>query len=274
MSKVKIGIWNINSVRVRVNHLFDCINRESLDVVLLQETKCQNSDFPFVEFASRGFNYAISGQKSYNGVAIISKHPIEIEMTKLPLYDIEKNDEEARYIEGLVTIGKNVLRLASVYVPNGAQLLQNGTKLEESERFLYKLKFYQRLQKRLEEIKKFDEMVLIGGDFNVARSRIDLHSPDKENGHIGFHPMERSHLESLIECGFDDIFRTLHKEKAGYTWWDYRTAAFKKGLGWRIDYGLVSESLQKHATSCYVDLETRGMDKTSDHAPLVCEFNL
>jgi exodeoxyribonuclease-3 len=172
--KVRIASWNINSIRIRLELLQNVIKNNNIDVILLQETKCQDCDFPSSAVRSFGMNYLCKGQKSYNGVAILSKYPLELEIDKLPLYDLQDDDNEARYIEAITTINKKIIRIASVYVPMGGSVLAPDEKLEESLRFKYKLNFYKRLKKRIELLKHdtnnfLDEYVIFAGDLNVAQ---------------------------------------------------------------------------------------------------------
>ena len=277
--KVRVATWNINSIRIRLELLKDVVETNNLDVILLQETKCQDSDFPSSFISSIGMNYIYKGQKSYNGVAILSKYPIEIELDELPLYDIENKDEEARYIEGIITVDKKIIRLASVYVPMGGSVLMPNETLEESERFNYKLNFYKRLKQRLLDIKQNsndfkDELVFLGGDLNVAQEEIDLTHPKANDGGVGFHPLERNLLKDIKSVGIYDIFRSKYPNEIQYTWWDYRTKAFDRNVGWRLDYLLATENAVKQTTQCYVDMKTRAQKKTSDHAPLICEIEI
>lgn len=278
-SKVRLATWNINSIRIRLELLKQVIKNNNLDIILLQETKCQDSDFPYSEIQSFGMNYVYNGQKSYNGVAILSKYPIDLEMSNLPLYDLEEKDDEARYIEAILTINNKILRVASVYVPMGGSALQPGETLEESARFNYKLNFYKRLQQRIEEIKQStnnfaDEFVLFAGDLNVAQEEIDLSHPKENDGGVGFHPLERHALKDIKSVGLDDAFRKLHPTEQQFSWWDYRTKAFDRNVGWRLDYLLCSQNILLNTIKCYVDMETRAKPKTSDHAPTIIEFEI
>jgi len=276
--RMRIVSWNINSIRVRIDLLKEVIKTNDVDVILLQEIKCQDLDFPASEIQTIGMNYTYKGQKSYNGVAILSKYPIEVEYKELPLYGFNQ-DDEARYIEAIITFNKKIIRVASVYVPMGGSVLFPGEKLEDSERFKYKLNFYKRLQKRIEEIKNMtnnfkDEYVVFGGDFNVAQEEIDLSHPKANEGGVGFHPYERQALRDICSVGLFDAFRTLNPNVIQYSWWDYRTKAFDRNIGWRLDYFLVSDNVIKNTTECFVDIKTRAKQKTSDHAPSVIEFEV
>ena len=277
--KVRVATWNINSIRIRLELLKSVIENNKLDIILLQETKCQDSDFPASAIQSMGMNYAYKGQKSYNGVAILSKFPIDIEATELDLFNLQDVDTEARYVEGVITINGKILRVASVYVPMGGSALQENETLEESERFKYKLNFYKRLQTRIKELKKAtndfrDEYVIFAGDLNVAQEAIDLSHPKANDGGVGFHPMERQSLRDIRNVGLEDIFRVKYPNTQQFTWWDYRTGAFNRNVGWRLDYLLCSKNIIDNTSECYVDMQTRAKPKTSDHAPSVIEFEI
>ena len=277
MQKVRIGTWNVNSIRVRLEMLFQVIKLNNLDIILLQETKCRDEDFPVRAIEEAGYNVVFKGQKSYNGVAIVSKHPLDVEITELPMYDATIEDEEARYIEAIATIDKKIVRVASVYVPNGASALMPGETLEESKRFRYKLEFYKRLQNRILEIKPYfnDEAFIIAGDFNVANEPIDVNNPQLHEGCVCYHPMERRDFKELLkETDLTDTFRQLYPNKVQYTWWDFKTRAFSRNVGWRLDYLLSSPNVIKTTTDCWVDMDTRALPKTSDHAPSIIEFEL
>ena len=277
--KIRIATWNINSIRVRTELLKQVIDENNIDVILLQETKCQDIDFPVLAIQSMHLNYAYKGQKSYNGVAILSKYPLELEMKELPLYGFQDTDEEARYIETIVNVNKKIVRIASIYVPNGASALQPNEILEESARFVYKLNFYERMKKRILEIKKDtsdfqDEYVIFGGDLNVAQEEIDLHNPKLNDGCVCFHPLERKALREIRSLGLEDAFRFKYPNDKQYTWWDYKTRGFDRNVGWRLDYMLSSQNVLQNMTDIYVDMNTRGKPKTSDHAPTIIEFDV
>ncbi len=277
MHSVRIGTWNINSIRVRLEMLKEVIERNNLDILLLQEIKCCDDVFPLSYIQSLGINCVFTGQKSYNGVAILSKYPIEVVMKELPMIELAIEDNEKRYIEGIISVKGKIIRVASVYVPQGASVLHFGETLEDSERFKYKLNFLNRLKARIEEIKKetnnfIDEYVIIAGDFNVAQDEIDLHNPKLNDGKICFHPLERELLRGIKKIGLEDSFRKKHPETKQYTWWDYKTRGFDRDVGWRLDYMLSSRNIIDNMKDIYVDIKTRAKPKTSDHAPSVLEF--
>ena len=276
---VRIATWNINSIRVRLELLKSVISSNNIDVILLQETKCQNCDFPISEVQSMGMNCLYNGQKSYNGVAILSKYPLELEFDALPLYNLQDNDDEVRYIEAITTIDGKIIRIASIYVPMGGSVLKPNEKLEDSARFRYKLNFYKRLKKRIEELKHDtsnfqDEYLIFAGDMNVAQEEIDLSHPKANDGNVGFHPYERQALRDIRAVGLEDAFRVMHPFDRQYSWWDYRTRAFERDVGWRLDYLLASQNVITNSKKCFVDMKTRAQQRTSDHAPNIIEFEI
>lgn len=276
---VRVATWNINSIRVRLELLKSVVSSNNIDIILLQETKCQNCNFPISEIQSMGMNCLYNGQKSYNGVAILSKYPLELEFNALPLYDLQDNDDEARYIEAITTIDGKIIRIASIYVPMGGSVLRLNEKLEDSVRFKYKLNFYKRLKKRIEELKRDtgnfqDEYLIFAGDMNVAQEEIDLSHPKANDGNVGFHPYERQALRDIRAVGLEDAFRVIHPFDRQYSWWDYRTRAFERDVGWRLDYLLASQNVITNTKKCFVDIKTRAQQKTSDHAPNIIEFEI
>ena len=269
-----IATWNVNSIRARMDSFLSWMKENNPDIVLLQEIKCQEKDFPFFDINCIGYNAEVLGQKSYNGVAILSKNPITIELKGLPLYGEEITDEEARYIEGIVNINNATVRVGSVYVPNGAAKLNKGEKVEDSSRFNYKLSFLRRLKKRIEEISKFDnEYFVFGGDYNVAMKEIDLFNPEKSFGDVGFHPLEIENLQGVIDVGLIDSYRFLYPEKVAYSWWDYRRGRWPDDKGWRIDYILSSKSKREKIRDCVIHKDARGVEKASDHVPVEIIFD-
>jgi exodeoxyribonuclease-3 len=221
--------WNVNSIRARENQLKEVILKNKIDVLMLQETKVQDHHFPVELYESLGYNISFVGQKSYNGVAILSKIPFESYNLNLPLFKIETEDLEARYLEVSITFAGKLITFASVYVPNGQSELLKNEKLEESKRFVYKINFFKRLQERLKtSFNLKEEYLIFGGDYNVANEAIDLFNPKANEGGVGFHIYERNNLKEIISLGLKDAFRHFHPNKVAYSWWDYRTKAFDR----------------------------------------------
>lgn len=270
-----IATWNVNSVRARLACIEKFLKESNTDILMMQETKCQNKDFPENFFNELGYNVYFSGQPSYNGVAIASKLPLEIEHDKLPLYNLETQDQQARYIEGTLSLPNKTVRVASIYVPNGDGKLEKGQKLHDSPKFQFKLRFFDRLIKRMKEIKENENEVFIyGGDYNVAHTDIDLHNPKSARGGVGFHPMEIEKIDQIIGNKYMDLFRKFNTNAEQYSWWDYRHSGWLKNKGWRIDYIFTLEDHLKQFSDCYIEKMVRGWEKTSDHVPVVSKLKI
>lgn len=258
---IKIATWNVNSVRSRLAHLIDYLRSDKApDILLLQEIKCVTEKFPYLEIEDLGYNVVAQGQKTYNGVAIISKYPIEDVVNKLPAED---SDEQARYIEALISTGSTPLRVASVYVPNGNMV--------GSEKFQYKMRFLDRLYNHAKELLSYNEALIIAGDYNIAPEAIDVHDPEKLEGTICYHIDERKKFRELESLGLTDIYRLLHPNKTQYSWWDYRAGAWSQNKGYRIDHLMLSPEALDICKDSDVDLEPRDKEKPSDHTPVWCE---
>lgn len=251
-----IVCWNINSVKSRLSMLLSFLEQERPDVVLLQETKCMNDAFPRLEIEDLGYNLALNGQKSYNGVAILSKRPIEDIVVGLP----NVGNEEARYIEAFTTVDEKVVRVASVYVPNGQSV--------GSDRFAFKLRFFAALNDYMAMRYRNEEPFFIGGDFNVALDNIDVYDSKELDGEIGFHVLERESMRKIVNRGYYDTFRIMHPKAHEFSWWDYRASSFQNDKGMRIDYILASPEAMDICKECKIYKDIRKLDKTSDHAPI------
>lgn len=257
-----IATWNVNSLRARLPLVLDWLKQRNPDIVLFQETKVQDEQFPYEPLEEVGYNIACFGQKSYNGVAILSKYPIE---------DIRKNlsgndeDTQARYIEGF----SHGHRIASIYVPNG----QHKT----SEKFQYKLKFLNHLQTHLKDVLSYNESFILGGDFNIAPTDADVYDPIGWKDEVLCTPIERQAFRSMQFLGLTDGLRAHYPEhmKPGqdlYTWWDYRAGSWQNNKGLRIDHCLLSPQASDRLLEAGVDHEIRGLPKASDHAPVWCKL--
>ena len=256
---MKIATFNTNSIRVRLPAILDWLEKEQPQILCLQETKAQDKDFPAEPFERAGYDLVFTGQKSYNGVAIISKTSID----KISQNLYNKGDEQARFIS--VRIGD--IPVINVYVPQG---FAPGT-----EKFEYKLQW---LKDLLSYIKKNNDPgmpLLITGDFNVALEPIDLFDPEGHRGEVGFNPEEQKILREFLDWGLVDIFRK-HQPGAGhYTFWDYRTPnALKRKIGWRIDYIFATAPLAKESKNSWIDIKPRMLKRPSDHTFLVAEFDV
>lgn len=250
---------------MRINHLLDALKTQEVDVALLQEIKCQDENFPYLEIEELGYNVKIKGQKTFNGVAIITKHPIEEIITELPSPDGEV-DEQARYIESVITVSGKVFRIISVYVPNGNEV--------GSEKHQYKFNFYKRLTKHVKTLLEYDEHLIIGGDFNVANLDIDVYDIPSFEGKICFEINERKALREFINLGLFDAHRILNPTEQDFTWWDYRGGAYSYNKGLKIDYFFNNAKAMDLVTSYQVLNQYRALEKPSDHAPLLLELSL
>jgi exodeoxyribonuclease-3 len=252
---VKIVTWNVNSVRARLAAVLAWLDEVKPDVLLLQETKCLNEQFPAEPFEERHYNLALVGEGPRSGVAILAKHPIEDVLDHLPG---DPDDHEARYVEA--TIGG--LRVASVYVPNGTAL---GT-----DRFAYKLAFLARMRAHAARLLEQDECLVIGGDYNVAPRPIDVYDAKALDGTICYHPDERAALRGLLHLGLYDAYREYRPSGDEFSWWHYQGRAFQAGQGLRIDHLLLSAAAIDRLQAAGIDARPRHAKAASDHAPVWC----
>jgi exodeoxyribonuclease-3 len=258
---VKIATWNVNSVKSRLAHLTGWLKEDAPDIVLLQETKTIDEAFPATEIEDLGYNLALHGQKTYNGVAILSKFPLDDIRKGLPGDD---TDEAARYIEAVASFKGGAVRVASVYVPNGQTM--------DSDKFTYKTKFYDRLYQHMSALLQLNEITVVGGDYNVAPEEIDVYNPAAWEHTVLFSPEARAKLRALFHLGFYDGFRTLNPDKKQYSWWDYRAGAYEGNAGLRIDHLLLSPQAVDKLEACETVEKLRQLDKPSDHAPVICSI--
>ncbi len=261
MTSISIATFNVNSVKARLPNLLAWLDESKIDIVLLQELKCVDETFPVMEIEERGYNIATHGQKTYNGVAILSKFPLEDVIRGLPGDD---SDDQARYIEAVVSVPGGALRVASAYVPNGQDVA--------SDKFPYKLKFLERLRAHWRQQLAFNEIAVLGGDFNCAPMPIDVYDPAALDGTVCYHPAERERLRALTNLGLYDAFRVLHPNTQQFSWWDYRANGYERGHGLRIDHLLLSAMAVDRLASCIIDEKPRQQEKPSDHAPVVCSL--
>ena len=275
MTKIKIASWNVNSVKARIDNLVFWLKESSPDIVLLQELKCLEEVFPHESIEGLGYNIALKGQKTYNGVAILSKFPIEDVIKELPDFDIDNQDQQARYIEAVISVNNAAIRVASIYVPNGGAQLEPEQKANETDKFLYKMNFYDRLHKHFKKIFSYNEMAVFGGDYNVALDNIDVYDPVSLKNTVCFHDDEKRKFRSLLNLGYIDSFRVLHSNVQSFSWWDYRGNAYKYDKGLRIDYLLTSPLATDKLTESYMeDKLVMEREKPSDHCPVVCVLEL
>ncbi len=257
---MKIATWNVNSVRARLEHLLDWAQAVSPDIILLQETKTINETFPKEPLEDMGYNLEILGQKSYNGVAILSKYRIEDVTHNLPTFS---SDTSKRYVEAFT----GGVRVASVYVPNGQEV--------NSHQYDYKLNFMKSLKVHMDHVLRLKEPFALGGDFNVAPGDADVYDLKKFHNRLLASLSERRALRSIIHLGFTDALRVMHPDKLDlYTWWDYRQGSWEKNRGLRIDHIFLSPEAADQLETVDVDLSMRGRQRPSDHAPLMCTLNI
>lgn len=266
-SQIKIVSWNVNSINARMENFLFYLKQENPDILLLQELKCEDHKFPYDFIANLGYNIEISGQKSYNGVAILSKYPLEDVVKELPEFGGEK-DEQKRYIEAVISFAGQSIRVASIYVPNGGSELEEGQKNHETAKFQYKMQFFDRLYRHFENNLRFNEIAVFGGDYNVAHHLIDVYDPKSLDGTICFHPLERQKFNALLNLGYFDSFRLKNPNSQAFSWWDYRGNGFKMGKGMRIDYLLTSPLAADKIQQVKIDDFIMEQPKASDHAPV------
>jgi exodeoxyribonuclease-3 len=265
---IKVASFNVNSLRARIGNVLAWLKEASPDVALLQETKCLDTEFPRLEIEDLGYNVEAVGQKSYNGVAIVSRRPLAVEERKLPGGDA---DQHARYIEAVIDVpdGKRfkALRVASIYLPNGNPV--------GSEKFPYKLSWLDRLNHHAGKLLQLEEPTVLAGDYNVIPTDDDVYDPQAWMDDALFQPESRDGYFSLLNQGYTDAFRALHDgEKHRYTFWDYQAGRWQRDEGIRIDHMLLSPQATDSLEECDIDKSPRGRDKPSDHTPIWCSLDL
>jgi exodeoxyribonuclease-3 len=255
---MKIASFNVNSLRARLPLVLQWLAEHQPDVLCVQETKVQDIDFPTDAFDKTEYRYAFKGQKSYNGVATFSRS--EISNVKFGF------DDEPKDKPRLVKAETNSVVIVNTYIPQGY--------LPESEKFEYKLNWFNRLLNFFDKNFKPTDPILWLGDFNVAPEPIDVYDPEGLLGHVCFHPDVHKALKDVMQWGFVDLFRKHCDQPGQYTFWDYRMRnSFKRNLGWRLDHIMATEPLAKKCTACYIDKESRVAERPSDHTPIVAEFD-
>jgi exodeoxyribonuclease-3 len=253
-----IATWNVNSLRVRAEQLTEWLRTHSPDVVALQETKIQDPDFPQEHFAAAGYRCAFSGQKTYNGVALLARHPLTDVIRDIPDFD----DAPRRVLAA--NVGE--FRVINLYVPNG--------QAPGSEKFAYKLRWLEALMKWLKAEAAAHPNLVVVGDFNVAPEDRDVHDPAAWAGCVHVSPEERAALKAITELELVDAFRHFEQPEKSFSWWDYRQGAFRRNNGLRIDLILVHRNLLPRLTSCHIDVEPRRVERASDHTPVVACFKV
>jgi exodeoxyribonuclease-3 len=253
---MKIVSWNVNSLRVRLQHVLDWLEDNRPDVLCLQETKVQDENFPTAELQEAGYHSIVNGQRTYNGVAILSRKKPGDVLTEFGNVDTEQ--------KRTIAASFGSVRVVNVYVPNGSEV--------GSEKYAYKLGWLAGLEEFLaEEMKRYSRLVVVG-DFNIAPEDRDVYDPVAWKGAVLCSEPERAALRDIMTLGLDDVFRQFEQEPASFSWWDYRAAGFRRNNGLRIDLVLASADMVKRCSACYVDKAPRALERPSDHAPVVAQF--
>ena len=270
---MKIATYNVNSINARMDNLLAWLNKEQPDIVLLQEIKCEFNSFPFFEMNTAGYEAKILGQKSYNGVAILSRHKIVIEQENIPDFE----DENARYLQALITTQSQQIRVVAIYLPNGNPPYNDPS---DRSKFIYKLKWMDAFERQMKKLVHADIPVVVGGDYNIILTDQDVYNPQIFKGGALYCPEVVNRFRGIEYQGWFDAFRlsqtqtsaVTEKKDNGYTYWDYGGGAFASDLGLRIDYLLLSPKAADKLDKCWVDKAPRRMTKPSDHAPLIAEL--
>ena len=262
-----IATWNVNSVRTRLSQIINWISQVNPDILCLQETKVIDNDFPIKPFEELGYEVIAFGQKSYNGVAIISKITPENVNKGFSGYlsnqnDVNKFEDQKR----LITADINGVKIINVYVPNGSAL--------NSEKFDYKINWLNCLSSFLDKQEKKGGSICLLGDFNIAPSNKDIHDPQRYEGGIMASEIERNALNNVLKEKLIDCFRVYEKNTGHWSWWDYRNNGYELNKGWRIDHIYISKALTSKLKSCVIDSNPRGNVQPSDHAPVMINLDL
>jgi len=255
---MKIATWNVNSLNVRLGHVLEWLDSAKPDVLVLQEIKQVTEKFPQEALNEAGYQAVASGQKTYNGVAVISGSPPLDQVTDFPGFDDPQRRILAATIDGV--------RVVNLYVPNGHSV--------GSEKYAYKLGWLAALRGLLEDELKTHEKLVVLGDFNIAPDDRDVHDPEKWGEDILCSPPEREALARLHELGLTDVYRNFEQPEKAFSWWDYRAAGFRRNAGLRIDLILASEAMSAACQASYIDREPRTWERPSDHTPVIAEFSL
>ncbi len=253
---MKIATWNVNSLKVRLGHVLEWLSAHEPDVLVLQEIKQPTEAFPGDEFTAAGYRSLASGQKTYNGVAVVAKDSPEDTVTDFPGFEDAQRRILATTIAGI--------RVVNLYVPNGSEV--------GSDKYAYKLAWLDALHDYLQaEVSRHEKLVVLG-DFNIAPADEDVYDPEKWGDAILCSPGERAALERILALGLTDVYRRFDQPEKDFSWWDYRRAGFQRNAGLRIDLILANEAMTDACSASYIDKEPRAWERPSDHAPVVAEF--
>lgn len=261
---MQIATWNVNSIRTRKEQVLQWLQSHPVDILCLQETKVTDDLFPRSPFEELGYYVYVSGQKSYNGVAILSRSPLENVATGFADFlgeSVAEFDRQKRFLTGTL----DNMRIVNLYVPNGSEI--------DSDKYDYKLKWLAVLYDTLQKWLQAESNILVCGDFNIVLEARDVHDPDVIGKRIIASDAERKALQQLLDLGMSDAFRKFTSEGGHYSWWDYRGSSFRRNRGWRIDHHYLTPSLYERATDCSIDIEPRRQEKPSDHVPVTVEIS-
>ena len=258
---MKIVSWNVNSVRARIINILDYIRRSDPDVLMLQEIKTENKNFPVNDFEKEGYTTYVFGQKSYNGVALLSK----VKINNINTSFIKDKLKQSRVIEGDIKIEKKIVKLINVYVPNGNPV--------ETEKYDYKKNWLDSFIKQVNKNLKKTKNIIIAGDFNVIPEEIDSHDHKKYVNDALFKLEIRKKFRELLNLGFTDVYRHLYRNKQEYTFWDYTSGAWQRNNGLRIDHFLVSNNILDNVQDIFINKKPRSKVKPSDHTPIELSIN-
>jgi len=258
---MKISSWNVNSVRARITNILNYLKSSNPDILMIQEIKTEEKNFPFSDFKNLGYESHVFGQKSYNGVAFLSK----VNIDKINIKFFKDKNNQSRIITGDIKNKSKNIKLINIYVPNGNPV--------DTEKYEYKKDWYNSFIKKVKETLSQNENIIIGGDFNVIPEKIDVYDFKKYENDALFKLEIRKKFKELINLGFQDIYRYFNKDKHDYTFWDYMAGAWQKNHGMRIDHFLISENLLSNIKNINIDKKPRSKIKPSDHTPIELELN-
>jgi len=258
---MKISSWNVNSVRARITNIATYLKYSSPDVLMIQEIKTEEKNFPFKDFKTLGYGSYVFGQKSYNGVAFLSK----IKIDKINVNFIKDKNKQSRIIVGDIKNKSKTIKLINVYVPNGNPI--------DTEKYKYKKDWFEIFIKNIKENLLENTNIIIGGDFNVIPEKVDVYNYKKYENDALFKLEIRKKFRELINLGFEDAYRFIHKKKEEYTFWDYMSGSWQKNHGMRIDHFLVSKNMLDKIRNVNIDKKPRSKLKPSDHTPIELEIS-
>ena len=257
---MKISSWNVNSVRARITNIIEYLKYSKVDILMIQEIKTENKNFPFNDFKVLGYESYVFGQKSYNGVAILSK----IDIKNINTLFLKDENKQSRIIVGDIHINKKIIKLINIYAPNGNPV--------DTEKYFYKKNWYNSFIKKIKKTLSENKNIIIGGDFNIIPEKIDVYSYKKYENDALFKLEIRKKFYQLLDLGFLDVYRFLNKDKKEYTFWDYMAGSWQKNKGMRIDHFLISNTIKDIIKNIKIDKKPRSQTKPSDHTPIEIEF--